>query len=420
MFKVIKSKAFWLYAILMIVVLGLFSVAQVGTNTTMKMKQLPVALVNSSNGTTSNKIEHQLKKKFDKKSSAIKWIHVKKESELNQGFKNKKYYGAVVIKKDFDTNLTDQQNYLKATIISQKLTAAKQKATALPTQMEAQLKAATATLQKKPTTAGIDVIINQGMNATAANALTTALPQMGQALNQRITQQKQAVLAKQNVSLTAAQWATVNQSINVKTTNVHKIPSKSARGAAPMLLVVLAWFGSMIPAILLWREHKKTSPDGRFSISEINSQMLSGAVMSIILSVTIYLLLVAYGVPFPNVGQVILLLFFNMFVFYLIQTTVLDWTGLGGWPILIVIWIFSTSMMSYAPEMLGSFYRTFIYSWLPLRFSLQMFNNSLYYQDGSSTMAPAVWVILIIGVVAAGLIYLSSLLRNKEDNAPSI
>lgn len=102
---------------------------------------------------------------------------------------------------------------------------------------------------------------------------------------------------------------------------------------------------------------------------------------------------------------------FNIFVFYLLQTCILDWTGFIGWPL---IMLFSMGVISYHKEMLTPLYLNGIYSWTPLRFTMDAYTNSLYIHGSSATMSTDFMVLGLIGLGSLILIYLSSLLKRTE------
>ena len=257
MWKVISSKMFWLYAVAVFAVLAIFSFAQIGARNSVELKQLPVAVVNASGDQQSKKIVSQLKDKFSDSDAQLKLINVKKESSLKQGFTDKKYYGALVIDKDFDKSLTIQQNYLKGLVIQSKTKDMPEQAIAANDQLKAQVQAAKSMTQTLPSQAKIRVIANQGMNSQASSVVTTALPKISNALSDGMSQKMQGALKENNVTLSTAQWQVINDPIKVSTQIKNKLPNKSVSGIAPMLLVVLSWLSSLIASILLWREHKK-------------------------------------------------------------------------------------------------------------------------------------------------------------------
>lgn len=78
MFDVIRSKKYWLVLVLVGAIIGIFSFALIGVRNSVKVKQIPVALVNEDKGTLSNKFEHKLRTKFSGKNSKIKWVSPQK------------------------------------------------------------------------------------------------------------------------------------------------------------------------------------------------------------------------------------------------------------------------------------------------------------------------------------------------------
>lgn len=103
--NIFKSKLLWFAPIAAIVILVIFSLAFYPAFNP-KPKDLPIAIVNNDEGTTiqSNKVDIGKKiedKLLDSDSDKIKWVKVDKESDLQKGFDNEKYYGAVVFEKDF-------------------------------------------------------------------------------------------------------------------------------------------------------------------------------------------------------------------------------------------------------------------------------------------------------------------------------
>lgn len=216
--------------------------------------------------------------------------------------------------------------------------------------------------------------------------------------------------------MNSSEWQTLSNPVKVQTKIKNKIPEKSISGMAPMIIVVLAWISSLIGSMLLWREHKKHSEHHKFSLSLINSQILTGGVLTIIASLSIYFFsAIVFGLPIPDVPSFLGLLVFNVFIFYLLQTCVLNWLGFAGWPLIIVIWLLSAGTISYAPEMLSPLFRQWVYNWTPMRFSMEMFTNNLYIHGSVTTMQTNFLVLSLVGLVALLFIYLSSLLKRKED-----
>lgn len=407
MFDVIRSKRYWLALLLVGAIIGIFSFALIGVRNSVKVKQIPVALVNEDKGILSNKFESKLRKKFNGKDSKIKWVSPQKD-----GFNNQKYYGAFIIRSGFSKELQQQNESLKAQIISQKLTTL-QKKEELPDSAKSQLLQAKFVTQKPVHPAQIKISINQGMNAQVSQLLSQALPQIANTLSSRISAQQQSVLSKNKINLSAKSWDLVSTPISVSTHESNKIEKNTISGTAPMLLVALAWFSALISSVILWREHTKRSASKFLNATTITSQLITGLVASILLATIGFLFVnVFFNLTIPNPINFIGLMSISIFVFYLITTCVLDWFGLFGWPLVLLVWFLAIGVISYAPQALDPLYRKGIYSWVPMRFSMQTLTNTLYFHNGSSTTMSSLLVLLIFGSVAAILMYSSGYLKH--------
>ncbi|WP_158231961.1 ABC transporter permease [Pediococcus damnosus] len=407
MFDVIRSKRYWLALLLVGAIIGIVSFAFIGIRNSVKVKQIPVALVNEDKGVLSNKIESKLRKKFNGKDSKIKWVSPQKD-----GFNDQKYYGAFIIRSGFSKELQQQNESLKAQIISQKLTTL-QKKEKLPDSAKSQLLQAKFVTQKPVHPAQIKISINQGMNAQISQLLSQALPQIANALSSRISAQQQSVLSKNKINLSAKSWDLVSTPISVSTHESNKIEKNTVNGTAPMLLVALAWFSALIPSLILWREHTKRSASKFLNATTITSQLITGLVASILSATVAFLFVnVFFNLTIPNPINFIGLMSISIFVFYLIITCVLDWLGFTFYPLVLIVWLLAISVISYAPETLDPLYRKGIYSWVPMRFSMQTLTNTLYFHNGSSTTMSSLLVLLIIGFVAAILMYSSGYLKH--------
>lgn len=407
MFDVIRSKRYWLALLLVGAIIGIFSFALIGVRNSVKVKQIPVALVNEDKGILSNKFESKLRKKFNGKDSKIKWV-----SPQKNGFNNQKYYGAFIIRSGFSKELQQQNESLKAQIISQKLTTL-QKKEELPDSAKSQLLQAKFVTQKPVHPAQIKISINQGMNAQVSQLLSQALPQIANTLSSRISAQQQSVLSKNKINLSAKSWDLVSTPISVSTHESNKIEKNTISGTAPMLLVALAWFSALISSVILWREHTKKSVSKFLNATTITSQLITGLVASIFLAIIGFLFVnVFFNLTIPNPINFIGLFSISIFVFYLITTCVLDWFGLFGWPLVLLVWFLAIGVISYAPQALDPLYRKGIYSWVPMRFSMQTLTNTLYFHNGSSTTMSSLLVLLTFGSVATILMYISGYLKH--------
>lgn len=106
--NIFKSKLLWFAPIAAILLLVIFSLAFYPAFNP-KPKQIPIAVVNNDKGIDiqGNKvnigktIEDKL---MDSDSDTVKWIKVKKESDIKKGLNDNKYYGAAIFNKNFSKN----------------------------------------------------------------------------------------------------------------------------------------------------------------------------------------------------------------------------------------------------------------------------------------------------------------------------
>ena len=103
--NILKSKFLWLASIVILVILGIFALAFYPAFNP-KPKDLPIAIVNHDKGTTIQdkeiKIGDKLEDKLtDSDSDTVKWTSVKSEKKAKDGLEDQKYYGMIVLEKDF-------------------------------------------------------------------------------------------------------------------------------------------------------------------------------------------------------------------------------------------------------------------------------------------------------------------------------
>ena len=105
MFDVIRSKRYWLALLLVGAIIGIFSFALIGVRNSVKVKQIPVALVNEDKGILSNKFESKLRKKFNGKDSKSNgYLHKKMVLII------KSIMGLSLLDQDFQKSYSSKMN----------------------------------------------------------------------------------------------------------------------------------------------------------------------------------------------------------------------------------------------------------------------------------------------------------------------
>jgi len=422
MLNVFKRKNIWLGMLAAIIIIGLFAFAQVGARSTVKLHHLPLALVVNDQGKDTKNVVKTLQNESHRKNAEIKWVKVKRTSSLTKGFAERKYYGAVVINSGFTQAINQQTRYLKGKVITKKLDVLAAKTPALTeTQPFQQQKVVAGSLTSKlPEQAKISLYVSQGSNVTAANVLMTALPEMTNRLNQKITNQYNRIATKSGLTLTSREWSSLQTPINATMTKRNSVSTKEISGMAPFLITIFCWLGSLIFSLLNWRDHSKNEmkrTDGRLSITSVTSQLISGLAIATVIAVSIYFFIkVCYSVPVHDPQNFLLLMGFIAFVFYALQSAVLDLLGLKGWPLLLVIWIGSMGVITFIPQMLSPFYHNYVYDITPIRFANDLITNQMYIRDASIT-GSSMMALLYLGLASVAVMYGSTLIRKAKKTA---
>lgn len=364
-----KYKFFGLSIIAVALISFLFIVTQIpGTNP--KMHDLPLAIVNEDQGTLGSKIETKV---TSTKSSAVKWAAVKSTHALNQKMDDQKYYGAIIIPKDFSQQLSTL---------------------------------ATAT----PHRATVKVVINQGKSATVTaqvkTLLNTMVTKMSGMMGQQLTTQMTALMTKKaqatGQTATALPTATaqlLTNPIQVKNVTVHKTGKLAAGGGSFFTAI---WLSSVIGAVLMFLAGRGARFTSKKQILGFRTnQFLMALGLSVLVGVTVpWYTTWILNYHFDHIGTMIGFLILTAFAFITLIMGVVDWLGFAGLGIFVLLLFFSMPLLQLVPEMLPSFYANWVLPWLPMKFLYDGTRNILFYGSGvwNTATANLLWCFLI-GVV---------------------
>ncbi|WP_226672841.1 YhgE/Pip domain-containing protein [Rossellomorea aquimaris] len=335
-------------------------------------KNLPIAIVNEDEGvqvpdqpkmnmgeTLVEKIQTMSSTKSDE-DPAVKWVNVKSTEAVQKGLDNQEYYAALVIPKDFS---------------------AKQASLRTP----------------DPTSAEVQIFINQGMNTMASTAAGQILNGVVDNMNNVVRQQILDGFEKQGATLAPKQVTSMVTPITKTVTNVNEIGSNSANGNAPVSLFQPLWMASMASAAIIYLAVSKLPVLSRKEklVSKF-IQILIGAVVALIVGFGLTFLadgLIGFNIP--NVSDTALFLSLTSFSFYLMISAILSLIGIKGMPLFVLMLFFGAPLLAMAPEMMSSFYRDWFYSWLPMKFMVQGLRELFYFGEGlswNSAVSSLVWI----------------------------
>lgn len=248
------------------------------------------------------------------------------------------------------------------------------------------------------------------MNTAASTMAGQILNGIVDNLNNNVRTQILDGFNNQGATLTADQASMLVTPIAKSVTNVNEIGTKSANGNAPMSLFQPLWMACMVSAAIIFLAISKTTTVSR--IEKITTKLLQiamGAVVALIVGfVLTWLSEAMIGLHIPQFMDTALFLAITFFGFFLMISAVLSLLGIKGIGIFALMLFFGAPLLALAPEMMSSFYRDWVYSWLPMRFMVEglrelfFFGNGLYWNNAVSSLT-WIGIVSIIVIIASGL-----------------
>ncbi|ANY70557.1 phage infection protein [Paenibacillus sp. BIHB 4019] len=380
-----KNKWLMLTPIIAFAVIFIFSLT-IFPSVQPQPKNLPIAIVNEDQGIAlPNQSEMNMGQKIVEtiqqssntatgEEPAVKWVEVKSVEEVQNGLDNQKYYAALIIPKDFSAKQASLQ-------------------TAAPSSPEIQL------------------LINQGMNTAASTMAGQMLNGVVDNLNNNARTQILEGFQKQGATLTVDQASSLASPITKKVINVNEIGTKSANGNAPVSLFQPVWMASLASAAISFiAVQKRMIRNRKESLTTKLVQILMGAIVALVVGFGLtWLAEGMLGFHIPQFADTALFLSITCFSFFLMILAVLSYLGMKGMPVFVLILFFGAPLLALAPEMMSSFYRNWIYSWLPMRFMVGGLRELFFFGQGLTWNI--VSVLVGIGLVSILLVFVSSLRR---------
>ncbi|MFE8696099.1 YhgE/Pip domain-containing protein [Cytobacillus sp. FJAT-53684] len=383
-----KNKLVWASPIIALAVILIFSLT-LFPSVQPQPKNLPIAIVNEDEGV---QIPNQAKMNMGEaivemiqksspsirdEDSAVKWVEVKSEEEVQKGLDNQKYYGALVIPKDFS---------------------AKQASLQTPV----------------PSTPEVQLFINQGMNMAASTMAGQVLNGVVDNMNNTVRQQLLDGFEKQGATLTPKQAASLAVPIGKKVTNVNEVGTNTANGNAPMTLFQPLWMASLVTAAILFLTvNKMTIATRKERLGIKIGQILMGTFVAVVIGFGFTWIAEAIvGLNIPDFMDTAMLLAISSFSFILMILAVFSLIGFSGMPIFVLLLFFGVPLLALAPEMMSPFYRDWVYSWLPMRFMIEGLRKLFFFNTELSwnMVSVQVWIGITSMIVIMGTV----LKKNKE------
>ncbi|WP_414054442.1 YhgE/Pip domain-containing protein [Macrococcus equi] len=396
--KILKNKLLYLVPFVALFIIGLLSLA-FSPAYNPKPKKMPIAIVNLDNGI---KIQGQSKnigktfidklqsnKAFTKK---VKFIEVDSEKDLEKGFKDLDYYGALVIPKSFTRDATSA---MRKEIQTAKKIEGVQKAKATRTELKQKIESGSISpeqaqmiisqMQKKQAKilaankevlkpidvkkAILKITINQGASTQGAQISDNILTNMVSKLNDTLAQQSVTQLDKANVKVSAKSMNQLMHPVKVNHTVMHKIKDHQAMGNAPMLFFTPIWLGSLLSSVLLYFAFRGSNiiPKRERFIASL-FQIIAASIAAITGGFGgVWFITSILGFNMVNPFNVSIYLSIAMFGFIMLILGLMSWLGMPALPLFMLALFFSMQLLTLPKQMLPKFYQDNIYDWNPFK-----------------------------------------------------
>ena len=357
-------------AVLVIVIHLLLAYASFGPTITSELNQMPIGFINSDEGVGGENLGLLFEQEIQgADSEEIEWIKFDSVSDMHEALENKEIYGSLVLPTDLTASVFSLQS-------------------------------------EKPRQAIVEIVLNEGKNTTGANTVQAIITGIISEMNREIRSDMLGNMQQMSMQLQPEQAAALAEPLIMQTVLSHPV-GEQARGHVPLMFTVLLWLGSLIGSLSIWLLlHRKN----QFAAQFIGTQLIAGISLAVIQAFsTLAIIGWLMGIELVNYGYLIMFLILTALTFFLIQSSVLNWLGFKGWPLLIMIWLFGLPVTSLPPEFLSPFYRSAIYSWIPFRFPVEGLSSVLFF-DAGGNLSSMLTVIIIAGA-AFLFIFLSSFFK---------
>ncbi|MGD9677627.1 MAG: YhgE/Pip domain-containing protein [Vulcanibacillus sp.] len=369
----LRNKMLLILPIIVLVVIFVFALTLIpAVNPTPK--NLPIAIVNEDPVMGKMIVDNirLMSSPTTGEEPAVQWIEVESYEAVQAGLDNQEYYAALVIPSDYSAK-------------------------------QASL------LTSDPTSPEIEIIINQGMNAMAANVASQMLNGIVDNINNGIRAQLVEGFDKQGGVLTTKQATALVSPITKKITNVNEIGTHSANGNSPVILFQPIWMASIIGAAALFSMRKEyIFSNKREKFFTLLVETFVGIVLALIVGFGLtWISSSLLGLNIPRFTDTALFLSVTYLCFFLMILATISWLGLkGGLSIYLIIMFFGAPLLSMPPEFVSSFYQDWIYTWLPIMCMVDGLRELFFFGTGLSWNHPT-YALVGIGFASLLILYAS-------------
>lgn len=412
--NIFKKKLFWMTPILVIVILLLLAIAFIPAYNP-EPKSVPIAIVNQDKGTTMQDKDVNIGKTFADKikdnkdlSDKVEWIDVDNKKDLKQGFKNNKYYGALILDENLSKDsISKVQKTVQDAKIKEMQSQMKEKIESgqIPPEQAKKMQEQNKVEPVKVKQGQVEIIVNEGSSMQGAQLANTMLTTIGDQLNTQISKQAIQTLDKMDVDVSASDIQGITNPIKVDKTNMNAVKSHQANGNLPLLMFTPVWLASLVGSVVLFFSFR-TSNNITIKDRIIASLgQLGGAIVTALIGGFgyIYFMTQVLDVTINEPTKIGLYISIAILAFISLILGFMTWLGVKAIPLFMVLLFFSLQLIMLPTQMLPQFYQEYMIGWNPFRHYAETLRGLLYLHHDielNSTMWMFIGFIIFGGVSA--------------------
>jgi YhgE/Pip-like protein len=378
-----QQRLFWGGFVGILISVFIFTFAFMGSTVNPTPKEMPLAVVVQDDGMTLpngqqlnfGKMFQEQVKKNDNESIDLAFLDSREKAM--EGMNEKEYYATIVI-----------PNRLSQNIFS--------------------------LLTDQPEKPEVEIWINEGMNATGAKMAGQMASGILSNLNIQVQNNLYEQVENQQIPFSVEKSKLLTQPIQVTTKTLHSVGDHNANGNTPALFTQILWLTTFISSMILFTVIKKLELR-KWTLLSVTSQIFGGLLFFLsICGLVFWLAEGVLDVSIPNGGEMFVLMLFIGMMFFFIQGGLLNWIGYAAAPIFVLLFFFSMPVLTLPPEMLPDITKDWLYSWVPFRFSVEAFKDTLFFRV--NPLASGIGVLGYIGSAGFIMMLLAPLKPGRGEN----
>lgn len=422
--NIFKKKLYWMTPILVVVILLILAIAFIPAYNP-EPKSIPLAIVNQDNGTSIQDKDVNIGESFTKNikdnkelSEKVEWIEVDNKKDLEQGFKDKEYYGALILDKNLSKHAMSKVQKVaqdgKMKEIQTAMTEKIKNGEIQPEQaqkMQSQNKVEPVEVKQ----GNVKIIVNEGSNMQGAQLANTLLTTIGDQLNTQISKQGIQTLEKMNIDISPTDIQGLTNPVKIDKNNINSVKSHQANGNLPLLMFTPIWLASLVGSVILFfsfRTSHNITVKSRIiaSIGQFGAAFVTAFIGGF---GYIYFLTGVLNVTIDHPNRVALYISIAILAFISLILGFMTWLGIKAIPIFMILLFFSLQLIMLPKQMLPQFYQDYMISWNPFRHYAETLRE-LIFLNHSLELNSTMWMFIAF-IIFGGISTLSAAIIRKHN-----